>query len=47
MTGLNKSLVQDVSILFEIVEDVTGVTEEEIRSRSRKRYISDARMMMC
>ena len=47
MSGLNKSLVQDVSVLFEIVEDVTGVTEEQIRSRNRKRYISDARMMMC
>ena len=47
MKGLNKSLFQDVSVLFEIVENVTGVTEEQIRSRSRKRYISDARMMMC
>lgn len=43
----SKSLLQDVSVLFDIVEEVTGVTEEQIKGRSRKRYISDARMMMC
>ena len=47
MLAVNKTLIQDVCVLFEIVEDVTGVTEEQIKGRSRKRYISDARMMMC
>ena len=47
MLEFNKLLLQDVSMLFEIVEEVTGISQEQIRSRSRKRYISDARMMMC
>ena len=47
MAGLNKSLVQDVSILFGIVADVTGITEDQINNRSRKRDITDARMMIC
>jgi hypothetical protein len=47
MLGVNKSLTQDVSILFEIVQEITGITEEQIKNRSRKRYITDARMMMC
>ncbi len=47
MLEFNKSLLQDVSMLFEIVEEVTGVSQTQIKSRSRKRYISDARMMMC
>lgn len=46
MSELKKSLVQDVSILFDIVEEVTGVTKEQIKSRSRERRIADARMMM-
>jgi len=47
MLEFNKLLLQDVSMLFEIVEEVTGISQEQIRSRSRKRDISDARMMMC
>jgi hypothetical protein len=47
MSKLDKTLTQDVCMLFEIVEEVTGVTEDQIKSRSRKRHISDARMMMC
>jgi hypothetical protein len=47
MLEFNESLLQDVSMLFEIVEEVTGISQEQIRSRSRKRDISDARMMMC
>lgn len=47
MLIFNKSLVQDIHILFEIVEEITGINQTQIRSRSRKRTISDARMMMC
>ena len=47
MLEFNELLLQDVSMLFEIVEEVTGISQEQIRSRSRKRDISDARMMMC
>jgi chromosomal replication initiation ATPase DnaA len=43
---LKKLLIQDVSVLFDIVEEVTGVTQEQIKSRSRQRKITDARMMM-
>ena len=46
MAELNKSIVQDASILFEIVEEVTGVTQQEIKSRVRTRHIAEARMMM-
>lgn len=46
MLELNKSILQDASLLFEIVEEVTGVTQEEIKSKVRKRHITDARMMM-
>lgn len=43
---LRKDLIEDASVLFEIVEQVTGINEEQITSRSRKRPIVDARMMM-
>jgi chromosomal replication initiation ATPase DnaA len=43
---LRKDLIEDASVLFEIVEQVTGITENQIKSRSRKRPIADARMMM-
>jgi len=43
---LRKDLIEDASILFEIVEQVTGISENQIKSRSRKRPIVDARMMM-
>ena len=43
---LRKDLVEDASVLFEIVEQVTGISENQIKSRSRKRHIADARMMM-
>jgi chromosomal replication initiation ATPase DnaA len=46
MAELSKSIIQDASLLFEIVEEVTGVTKQEIKSRVRTRHISDARMMM-
>lgn len=46
MAELSKFLVQDASILFEIVEEVTGVTQQQIESRIRKRHIAEARMMM-
>lgn len=44
---LRKDLIEDASVLFEIVEQVTGINETQIKSRSRKRPITDARMMMC
>ena len=47
MLDLSKSLIQDATILFEIVAEVTGITQDEINNRSRKRCITDARMMMC
>jgi chromosomal replication initiation ATPase DnaA len=47
MIGLNKSLEQDSKILFEIITEVTGITQEQINNGSRKRNITDARMMMC
>lgn len=47
MKELNKSLEQDAKILFEIITDVTGITKEQINNRSRKRYVTDARMMLC
>lgn len=43
---LRKDLIEDASVLFEIVEQVTGISENQIKSRSRKRPIADARMMM-
>ena len=43
---LRKDLIEDASVLFEIVEQVTGITESQIISKSRKRPIADARMMM-
>lgn len=43
---LRKDLIEDASVLFEIVEQVTGISENQIRSKSRKRPIADARMMM-
>jgi chromosomal replication initiation ATPase DnaA len=46
MAELNKSIVQDASILFEIVEEVTGVTQNQIQSKIRARHIVEARMMM-
>jgi len=46
MAELNKSIVQDASILFEIVEEVTGVTQNQIQSKIRTRHIVEARMMM-
>ncbi len=46
MLELNKSILQDASVLFEIVEEVTGVTQEQIKSRIRTRHITDARMIM-
>ena len=47
MSDLSKSLIQDSIVLFEIVTKVTGITQDEINNRSRKRCITDARMMMC
>ena len=46
MDELRKDLIEDASVLFEIVEQVTGISENQIKSRSRKRPIADARMMM-
>lgn len=45
MQEFKKGLVEDVTILLEIVEEVTGVSAEQIRGRNRKRHISDARKM--
>jgi chromosomal replication initiation ATPase DnaA len=47
MLDLSKSLIQDATVLFEIVTDVTGITQDQINKGSRKRNITDARMMMC
>jgi hypothetical protein len=37
---------RSAELLFEITEEVTGVTKEEIISKSRKPYIVDSRRMM-
>lgn len=47
MAELSKSIIQDASLLFEIVEEVTGVTQSQIQSKVRTRHIAEARMMMC
>ena len=47
MEGLDKSLVQDASLLFGIVTEVTGITKEQIINGSRLRKVTDARMMLC
>ena len=44
MITLNKSLEQDSKILFGIITEVTGITQEQINNGSRKRNITDARI---
>jgi len=46
MKDISNKLLKDVSILFEITEEKTGVTREEILSRNRKTRIQKARMIM-
>jgi chromosomal replication initiation ATPase DnaA len=46
MSEINKILQQDGELLFEIVENVTGVTKGQILSKSRKRFIVNAKIMM-
>lgn len=43
---LRKDLIEDADVLFEIVEKETGISEKQIRSKSRKRHIVEARMIM-
>lgn len=46
MEELGRDLIEDADVLFEIVEQETGISEKQIRSKSRKRHIVEARMIM-
>lgn len=47
MSDINTTLKKDLSLLFDITKEITGVTCEEIKSRSRINNIKYARMIIC